>query len=238
MIEKIELSVDSQKIKGTFFYPEIVKDKNPAVIFFTGMTSNENRYMDIATELVKNNIIVFTLSYRGHGDSEGDFNSLIVTDLVNDGLAAYNFISSKDIVDQNHIGICGASVGATVAILTADKFPVSSLVLRAPAIYPDEIMGFTLNQIMENEKILFNEMRNAKETMAIKSIKNFKGDLLLIVSENDQIIPRSIPQSIYDNAIKANSKEIYIIPKATHNLSEQKWRDQFKSILVNQFLKY
>lgn len=236
MIEKVEILVNSQKIKGTIYYPEILKDKNPAVILFTGMTSNENRYADYALELVKNGLIVFTFSYRGHGESEGDFDSLTVNDLLDDGVAAYNFLVSKNVVDQNRIGICGASVGATVAILVTDKFPVSSLVLRAPAIYPDEIMGLTLTEIFENEKILFKEIKNTEETAAIKSIKNFEGDLLLILSENDQIIPKFIPQSIYDNATKAKSKKIFIIPEASHNLSEEKWRNQFKTALVEQFL--
>jgi esterase/lipase len=235
MIEKVEIFVNSQKIKGTIFYPEILQDKNPAVIFFTGMTSSEYRYVDRAKELVKKGIIVFTLSYRGHGDSEGDFNLLTVNDLVVDGLAAYNFIASKKVVDKKHIGICGVSVGATVAILTANKFLISSLVLRAPAVYSDEMMSFTLNQLMTKEKTIFKDMKNIEETVAIQSIKKFKGNLLLVVSENDQIIPKSIPQSIYDNAIGVKSKNICIIPEATHNLSEEKWKNQFISKLVDQF---
>lgn len=235
MVEKVEIFVDSQKIKGTIFYPENLKDKNPAVIFFTGMTSNENKYVDRAKELVKKGIIVLTISYRGHGDSDGDFNLLTVSDLVNDGFAAYNFIASKEAVDKEHIGICGVSVGATVAVLTANKFPVSSLVLRAPAVYSNEAMKLNLNKLMSKEKMIFNNMKNIEETITVQSIKKFTGDLLVIVSENDQIIPKSIPQSIYNNAIKANSKKISMISKATHNLSEEKWKNQFVSMFTNQF---
>lgn len=235
MTENVEFFVNSQKIKGIIFYPKTLKVKNPAVIFFTGMTSNAYKYIDRAKELVKKGIIVLTLSYRGHGDSDGDFNLLTVNDLVNDGFAAYNFIASKDVVDKEHIGICGVSVGATIAVLTANKFPVSSLVIRAPAIYSDEIMNLKLNQLMEKEKTVFNNMENIKKTITIQSIKKFTGDLLVIVSENDQIIPKSIPKSIYDNAINAKSKKISIIAKATHNLSEEKWKKQFISMLINQF---
>lgn len=235
MLEKVEIFVNSQKIKGTIFYPKILQDKNPAVIFFTGMTSNENNYIERAKELVKKGIIVFTLSYRGHGESEGDFNLFTINDLVKDGFAAYNFIASKNIVDKEHIGICGVSVGATIAVLTANKFPISSLVLRAPAVYSDETMKTTLSQLMTKEKRLFNSMENIEETATIQSIKKFTGDLLVVVSENDQIIPISIPQSIYNNAIKVKSRKIKIILEATHNLSEEKWKKQFISILTTQF---
>lgn len=238
MIEKVEIIVNSQKIKGTIYYPEILKDKNPAVIFFTGMTSSEDKYVDRAKELVKEGIIVFTFSYRGHGKSEGDFNLLTVNDLVIDGFTAYNFVVSKDVVDKEHIGICGVSVGATVAVLTANEFPVSSLVLRAPAVYSDEAMKITLNELMLKEKNIFNNIKDVQEIIAIQSIKKFAGHLLLVVSENDQIIPKSIPQAIFDNATNTKSKNIFIIPNATHNLSEEKWKNQFISQLVSQFSTY
>jgi esterase/lipase len=99
-----------------------MKEKNPGVIFFHGLTSNENGYIPFAEKLAEHGIVGLTLSVRGHGESEGDFSILTVNDVIQDGLNAYDFFSKYDFIDPDRIGLLGKSVGgAIVSCVSAQR---------------------------------------------------------------------------------------------------------------------
>lgn len=224
-----------QLIQGTLITPKNLQKTNPGVIFFHGMTSSEKNYIPIAELLADNNIVGITLSIRGHGESEGDFNKLTVKDAFEDGLSAYDYFCKYDFIDKERIGICGASVGASIASFISERRPVKSLVLRAPAVYSEQMISMTYKQIMGKEGQIFQAVESMKDTAMIKAISQFKGSLLVVASENDSIIPKEISQEYFNSAYEAVKKEIFQIQGATHNLSEEKWRKQFINKTVRWF---
>ncbi len=236
MIKKIFFYVKNQKITGTLVTPKVPKQLNPGVIFFHGMTSSEKGYIEIANKLSNFGIVSLTISIRGHGKSEGDFNQLTVEDALVDGLKTYDKFTSFKFIDKSRIGIAGTSVGAAIASIIASYHPIKSLVLRVPATYTKDMMESTFREIMDQESKLFNKINNLSDTPAIRAIKKFKGSLLIIPSENDSIIPIQIPKTYYSSAIKARKKEIVFIEKATHNLTNSEWREKYISLLVDWFL--
>lgn len=229
------LSSNGQKMDSSLILPSITKEKVPAVLFFHGMTSNKEKYLPIAEALAKQGMAGLVLSLRGHGKSEGDFNQLTVSDLVMDGLAAYDFLVSQSTIDEKRIGICGVSVGAAIAALVCAKRTVKSLAMRVPATYSNEMMNKTLSQLMANEEKIFKTLSDVGNTPAVKAISTFSGNLLVITSENDQIIPVGIPNAYYSNAKRAGTKERFEIKGAAHNLSNENWKKQFSDKIMGWF---
>ncbi len=230
--------VNGQRVKGTLVVPKTMGSKKPAVFFVHGMTSSERGYVPMAQKCAEQGMVGLTLSLRGHGRSEGKLNNLTVGDLVEDGIAAYDFLASKAFVDKTRIGICGSSVGATVAVLTAAKRHVASLVLRAPAVYSEKMMNMSLGQIMEKEREIFTEVGDLEKTPSVEAIRKYEGSLLIIPSERDEVIPMIIPQTIFEKATRTKHKEIKIIPEAIHGLSKSTWRKQFISLTVDWLANY
>lgn len=237
MIEKISFPSAGQGVEGTIICPSEMAGKKPGVIFFHGMTSSEKGYIPIAERLADSGIVGMTLSIRGHGESEGDFNELTVTDAIEDGLNAYDFFAKYTFLDTTRIGLCGTSVGAAISSIVSEQRVVKSLVLRVPATYTDGMMGMTYAEIMSHEGDIFSKVSNIADTSAVRAIKNFDGSVLIITSEKDIVIPVNIPAEFFSRAEKAKRKERIEILGATHNLTNPVWRQQFIDETVKWFVE-
>ena len=230
--ENVAVPVNEQKMNGVLIRPDGVENF-AAVFFLHGMTSRLDGYVPIAEALAAQNIVALALSMRGHGKSDGDFNELTVNDLVDDGIAAYDFLASLPFVNKNRIGVVGASVGANVAALVSQLCAVRALILRVPALYTRENMALTLAETMKRESGLFKGIKNMDETPSIQAIRQFSESLLVIPSEKDPIIPPEVPQRYYDAAVKAKKRHLVEIKGAPHALNEPEWKQQFVELVVN-----
>jgi esterase/lipase len=234
--KNISFISEGQKVRGTLFRPTRIKGKIPAVIFFHGMTSSEKRYIPIAEKLSKKGICAMTISIRGHGDSDGNFKKLKVPNGVKDGLNAYDFLSKQSFVDKNKIGLLGSSVGAVIACMVSKRRKVKTLILKAPAIYTNKMMTLTYPQTMEREDEIFKEIRNINTTPAIKAVSEFKGSLLAILSENDNVIPPKMQEQYLVNAKNTVKRKKIIIKGADHSLIKEKWRKKFIDEMEKWFI--
>lgn len=232
--EKISFLSEGQRIDGTLIMPEN-SGLVPAVIFFPGMTSNQDGYVPIAQRLTQLGIAGLALSLRGRGTSEGDFNTLNIHDMMADGLTSYDFLIGREGIDIERIGICGASVGANVAALVSKDKKVKSLILRAPAIYSEQMMGMTFAETMAVEGKLFNNLDDVVDTPPVRAISQFQGSLLVIASGNDLIIPARMPEAYFSQALKASKKELVTLEGATHALREEGLREQFIAKTIEWF---
>ncbi len=234
--EQFTFLSQGQKVRGTLITPTKIERKIPAVIFFHGMTSSEKGYIPIAEKLAKQGKCGMTLSIRGHGDSEGNFNKLTVKNAVQDGLNAYKFLIGHNFIDKGKIGLCGSSVGGVIVSIVAKQKKVRSLILKAPAVYTRKMMSsMTYQQSMAKENKIFNELKDINDTPSIKALSSFKGSLLLIIPEKDQIIPFKTQKNYLLNAKSTLKKRMVVIKNADHGLSRQKWKKQFVSEMLKWF---
>lgn len=236
-MEKVRFQSAGQRIDGTLVTPSQLRNQAPGVVFFHGMTSSEKNYIPIAERLAAKGIVGMTLSIRGHGSSEGEFDTLTVNDAVADGLAAYDFFSRYDFIDKKRIGLCGASVGAAVAALVSAECDVQSLVLRVPATYTEKMMRMTYKQIMSDEGQIFQKITNISDTPALRAINQFRGNLMIVTSEHDAVIPVTIPTHYLLSAKNTVKKKMIEISNATHNLAKDEWRQQFIEETVKWFIE-
>jgi esterase/lipase len=199
------------------------------------MTSSEERYKELAKRVSEIGIIGLTINIRGHGDRKDKFDESTINQGVSDALASYDFLTSHDFINPERVGICGASYGGALAAIVAGQRNVKSLILRAPATYTEEMMEESYKNLMDQERKLFHVMEDLNNTPPIRSLDNYSGDLLVILSENDAIIPEIIPDAFLFAARNARGKERIVIKEATHNLSENSWREEFINKSVDWF---
>lgn len=64
-MESVSFLSEGQRIDGTLILPERREFKIPGVIFFPGMTSNQDGYISRAQRLAENGIAGLALSLRG-----------------------------------------------------------------------------------------------------------------------------------------------------------------------------
>ena len=47
-------------------------------------------------------------------------------------------------------------------------------------------------------------------------LAQYRGRLLIVAGENDRIIPREVINKIYESAVKATERKLYVAPNASH----------------------
>jgi len=227
---------DNQTLVCSIFYPEKVQEKNPAVLFIPGWTSSETSYHERAEALSKLGYICLAVTLRGHGESSGELEEFSRADHIDDVLAAYDFLSSQKEVNPENISVVGASYGGYLAAILAGKRPIKHLALRAPALYENKQMDTPTTQLInDREEEFFQKLQVKDDNLALNGIKKIHGNLLLIESEKDQIIPGKI-LGLYIAAVPDPSTVTHEIMRgADHQLSKGEWKQQFIKILVNFF---
>lgn len=104
----------------------------PIVILVHGFasTKDSNSYLDLEKRFNEQGINVFRFDLYGHGESEGKFEDLTISEAADDVLNAISFIKSKG---YRKIGLAGSSFGGLASLLAAAKSKdVQVLALKAP----------------------------------------------------------------------------------------------------------
>lgn len=80
-----------------------------------------------------------------------------------------------------------------------------------------------------------NQPRKPKDIYSLEAINSFEGEVLIIESEKDDVIPRQVIAN-YINAIEDKSKLTHLVMKnAPHSIKEGPFRYEVERILVKWF---
>ena len=125
-----------QQIFGILHRP--VQVQNPPVVVilhgFASCKQGSNRcYIKLAESFAKAGIAALRFDFRGSGDSEGALSALSFEDLLSDALAVLEEVKGFQGVDHERIGLFGASLGGSIAVLSANQFQkIKAMALWAP----------------------------------------------------------------------------------------------------------
>lgn len=238
-MQSISFKAEDYNLAGALFYPERIKEKNPAILFVHGWTSEKERSYQYAEALSKLGYICFLFDMRGHGDSEGDIKTFTIREFFNDVLVACDYLSNMKGVDKENISAIGSSFGGYLIALLTEKRSIKNLVLRAPADYPNADFDKVKFVPTDKEAAAIIDWRKrikkADETYALRAISRFPGNILIIKSEKDDMVPHGTIEN-YVNAVKDENKLTHTILKgAPHSIKEGKFRDEVTRILVEWF---
>lgn len=205
--ESLQIENDGQRLFGVLHRPSGI-DNPPVVVVLHGFASSKhgsNRcYVKLAEHLVKYGIATLRFDFRGSGDSEGILSEISFEDLISDAVTVLETIENIEGLDESRIGLFGASLGGSIAVLAAARFQkVKAVALWAPVAsgelwYRDFLMrhpehlhadpskvlstyrGIILNQAFRNE---FRQMFAYKALRELSDVP-----LLLMQGEKDETV--------------------------------------------------
>jgi dienelactone hydrolase len=126
---------DGVSLAGTWYEPG--SRQAPAVILIHMLHRTRHDWDAVATRLASEGIGALAIDLRGHGESTGGLDggdSAEYSALVRDVTAARRYLASRSDVQQTHVGIGGASLGANLAVLeAAADTTIASLALLSPS---------------------------------------------------------------------------------------------------------
>jgi dienelactone hydrolase len=127
---------DGVTLAATWYEP--AARAGPAVILVHMLHRSRRDWDSVASLLASEGIGALAIDLRGHGESSGvsgegqqpDYSAM-----VRDVAAARRYLATRSDVQQAHVGIAGASIGANLAVLEAAADPsIASLALLSPSL--------------------------------------------------------------------------------------------------------
>lgn len=228
--KEIELAIDDERVVGTVLSPAA---QVPGVLFIHGWGGSREEDMARARGIAALGAICLTFDLRGHALTEGQRHLITRGDNLGDVIAAYDRLALEPGVDESAIAVVGASYGAYLAAILTTERPVKWLAMRVPALYRDQGWNTPKRGLDREDIALYRRQRMpSAENRALDACSRFKGDVLIIESEHDHLIPRETILSYRDAFVLAHSLTYRRIDGADHALSETRCRKAYTSILT------
>jgi esterase/lipase len=233
MEENFYLDFNNQKIFLRLTWPKN-QGVFPALIFIHGSTSNHHSF-DFLVENLKEKFVCLSFDHLGCGKSSGQFEEFTLEDRLEQAKFVLKFLLEKEFVGKENISFIGSSMGAHIACRLTEFFSPKNLILRAPACYRKDY-----ERVKMIPKWLPWDKENKfwpqKPSLALESLRKFNGRLLIIESEKDEVIPKSLINDFFNTAVNVSQKKVEVIKNASHKISDKKqFLDEFLK-LVREFL--
>src|SRR5215212_8563606 len=188
--ESIDIAVDDQRIAGTLVTPDTLV---PGVLFVHGWSGSQEKYLARTRQIAALGCVCLTFNLRGHAETEPQHETITREDNLRDLLAAYDVLAGQPMVDKASIAVVGSSYGAYLAAILTELRPVRWLALRVPALYRDEDWALPKQQLKKYGLDAFRRRSvSPEENRALRACAAFEGDVLVIESERDDIIPHPV----------------------------------------------
>ena len=195
------------------------------MLFVHGLGSSKEGYRHRAVAVAEaTGVVALAFDLSGHGSSS-DYELYTPNDHVADVLAARSFLVGLPEVASDRIGISGASYGAYLSVLATGKASFERLLLRAPAVYADHDRSLPLAH-----RSRIYPIDQAADLFV--TLENFGGDVMILQSEHDELVPPPVVKAYVDACGKA---EFGVIRGASHALTEHAWDEEFTDYLIRWF---
>jgi uncharacterized protein len=232
--ELVDITVDGQLIHGTLLRPAQPTAVSPQVLFIHGWGGTQEQYLGRARAIAALGWACLTFDLRGHARSEGQRESVTREDNLRDVLAAYDLLVGRR-GEGGPVAVVGSSYGGYLGAILTELRPVRWLALRAPALYKDSDWALPKCHLNQDPDLATYRRRSVSvaENRALRACSAFQGEVLLVESEHDNVVPQPVADSYLAASVQARTVRRHIIAGADHGLSEEAWREEYTSVLVN-----
>lgn len=226
----VDLAVGENLLAGTLAMPSTAL---PGVLFLHGWGGSQQRDLALARDISALGCVCLTFDLRGHAKTESLRGTVTREQNLHDALAAYDALVARPQVDAGAVAIVGSSYGAYLAALLTTLRPVRWLSLRVPALYADDDWDTPKARLNRRRIAAYRARPVAPEdNRALAAASTFAGDVLLVESEHDRLIPHATMLSWVSAFRRAQSLTYRLVSGADHALSEPEHRAAYQRLLV------
>ena len=229
--DRVEIPVDSQTIAGTFVTPGTLV---PGVLFVHGWGGSQQQYLARAREVAALGCVCLTFNLRGHVETQPLYETVSREINLRDVLAAYDQLIARRHVDPAAIAVVGSSYGGYLASILTTLRPVKWLALRVPALYIDEGWDHPKLQLHKEQDLRSyrRQFVPAESNRALRACAAYDGDVLIVESERDDIIPPEVITSYREACVKVRSLTYRSIAGADHGLTDDAGQRAYTALLT------
>jgi uncharacterized protein len=229
-LETLKIAVDGDQLAGALLTPATLL---PGVLFVHGWGDSKEQDLARAREMAGLGCVCLTFDLRGHAGSARQ-ETVTREENLHDLLAAYDQFVALGGVDPASIAVVGISYGGYLATVLTTLRPVRWLALRAPALYKDAGWNLPKRRLHQDPEFSAYRRRElpADDNRALRACAAYRGDVLIVESAHDEVVPHPAIASYIGAFSKAHSLTARVIDGADHALSDQRCQRAYTSILV------
>lgn len=234
--EPVTIEIENQKIFGVSHQP--LEPRTETVVLFThGFGGNKigknGFFVAMASLLAKHGIASFRFDFRGSGDSEGLFEDMTLTSLINDAVRVYEWLNAP-------VAVIGTSMGGLIASLLAMEKKLDALALWAPVFDAHQWQGDWQNVYKDDQHLLHKgrlvSMQFFAEFFTLPAARVEEGvrrqPLLCLRGDADEIVD---PTHMEHYRKAAPDGAFMTLPGADHNFSEYHDRETLLQTTLHWF---
>ena len=231
--ENLAIAVDDEQIAATLITDQ--PRKVAGLLFVHGWGASKEENLAEATSAAQLGCACLIFDLRGHALTAHLQKTVSREQNLRDVIAAYDTLVSRGQLDAAHLGIVGVSYGGYLAAIATLERPTSQLALRAPAIYRDADWHRSKLRLHDDPELLVYRRRTVppSDNRALRACAAFRGDVLMVESEHDTIVPAPVIKSYLGAFTRAHSISHRIISDADHGLTEERHRCGYKELLMS-----
>lgn len=227
----IEIRVEDESMAGTFLAP---RNKVPGVLFVHGWGGSQERDLERARGIAGLGCVCLTFDLRGHIKNSERQQTVTREENLRDLISAYDCLHRHPAIDTEAIAVVGTSYGAYLSTILTTLRPVRWLSLRVPSLYRDEQWDTPKRALDRADLARYrSSILPPTENRALMACMQFRGDVLLVESENDHLVPHATIMSYRAAFQHSHSLTHRVIDGADHGLTDKACQQAYTSILVS-----
>lgn len=223
--ETIDFSTaDGVRLKG-WFLPAVSGESGRTIIFCHGWCSNRGEIMRDTHFLAERGFNLFYFDFRASGESQGSVSSVGYLE-TRDFDAAYDFIRTHRPRAAEVVGVFGTSMGGSVAIYAAAKYPELACLMAENTFlsYEKVVANWSWNRLktpyfpLVALTLFFvrHKLNTDPEPYSpLYSIGKVSMPVMFINGDSDDLVPVRDAEALF-GMCPAEKKQIWIIAGASH----------------------
>ncbi len=227
----VEIVVQDEHVAGTFLAPQ---SKVPGVLFVHGWGGSQERDLDRARGIAGLGCVCLTFDLRGHEKGSARQQTVTREDNLRDIIAAYDLLAQHPAIDTSSIAVVSTSYGGYLSTILTTLRPVKWLSMRVPSLYRDAEWKLPKRQLNREDLAVYRGAPvTPEENRALAACAAFRGDVLIVESEHDHLVPHATIMSYRAAFRNSHSLTHRVVDGADHALSEKACQQAYTSILIS-----
>jgi pimeloyl-ACP methyl ester carboxylesterase len=206
-VKELKFKFDNYVLNGDYYYSEKPAIHKVLFLHGGGLKTTKEKFHKLRIDLLEKEIESYAFDYVGHGENNDE---LYNTSLHHKVLQAKTFIDKY--IDSSFSIIC-SSMSGYIAIKLTELFNVTSIVFFVPAIYTEEVYDVNFGDSFSN---IIRKKDSWQNSDAFNIIRKYKGKILLISANNDDVIPKKLTTKLTDSIPAINNNQIIL--NGPHNV--------------------
>ncbi|MDP8247699.1 MAG: alpha/beta fold hydrolase [Candidatus Tritonobacter lacicola] len=242
-----------QKLYGMVHVPDGGGKPLPAVLMCHGLGGTkveaQRLFLRLSRRLEGEGIASLRFDLRGCGESDGYLEEMDLSDHLADLSAALEFLSAREDIDTDRIGLLGYSLGGSLASIAAPKSPlIKALVIWCA---PADLAAALIRVIPEDSSVNIDDvdifeyrgklvsgdfLREFERYSPVGEIAGFEGSILLIHGTGDEVVLPENTEALSKSLGEGGRDfDMFLIDGADHHFSSVKWQEELLAKTISFF---